>query len=106
MSDMNDNPYAVSNFSDNDYGKLNPPVQDVPDYLVLSILATIFCCQILGIIAIVFSAMASSEKSVGNYAKALNHAKNAKTCLIVSVVGWGIMVLCMLAFMTLPLLLG
>lgn len=106
MSDYNDNPYAVDNFSGNDYGHVNAPPPNVPDYLIPSILMTLFCCQILGIIAIVFSAMASSEKSTGNYQNALNYANNAKICLIIGLVGGLLIGLCMAAFIVLPVVLG
>ena len=54
---------------------------------------TIFCCQPLGIAAIVFSALANGEKSSGNYQKAMNHAKNAKTCLLIGVIGGALIIL-------------
>lgn len=40
-----------------------PQAAPVPDYLIWSILATLFCCQPLGIAAIVYAAMANSKKS-------------------------------------------
>jgi len=89
----NDNPYAADNFTDNSYGNFNTPVPNVPDYLVLSILETLFCCQPLGIAAIVFSVLASSEKNSRNYAKAISHAKNAKICLLVGVIGGALIIL-------------
>jgi hypothetical protein len=50
----------------------------VPTYLVPSILVTIFCCQIFGIVAIVFSAIAMGKNSGGDFAGAADAAKNAK----------------------------
>lgn len=96
MSNFDDNPYAVNNTPD-DYSSYGTPPQNVPDYLVPSILVTLFCCQILGIIAIVFSAMASSEKGTGNYAQALNYANNAKICLIIGVIGGALVTLPIIA---------
>ena len=55
----------------------------VPDYLVLSILETLFCCLPLGIAAIVYSTRASSNKSVGNYDAALHEAAMAKKMLLI-----------------------
>jgi hypothetical protein len=49
-----------------------------PTYLVYSILVTIFCCQIFGIIAIVFSAIAMGKNSSGDYPGAYEAAKTAK----------------------------
>ena len=50
-----------------------------PTYLVQSILVTIFCCQVFGIVAIVFAAMASGKNSSGDYAEAADLAAKAKT---------------------------
>jgi hypothetical protein len=46
--------------------------------LVFAILTTIFCCQILGIISIVFAAQVNSKWNSGDYQGALNASKNAK----------------------------
>lgn len=51
---------------------------DVPNYLVQSILVTIFCCLAPGIVAIVFAAQANSKKTAGDYAGALDSATKAK----------------------------
>jgi len=87
MSDFDNNPYAASNVTDDfDFQQGQTPVK-VPDYLVPSILVTIFCCQFLfGVLAIVFSALANGEKKAGNYQKALSHANLAKIFLIIAVV--------------------
>ncbi len=100
MSNFDDNPYAVTNATD-DYGFNNQTPVHVPDYLVASILVTMFCCQPLGIAAIVYSALASGEKSTGNYAKAMSYAKNAKTCMIIGVAGVALIYLCLIGFVIL-----
>ena len=104
MSEFDNNPYAVNDVT-NDYDFSHQTPVNVPDYLVPSILVTIFCCQLFGIIAIVFSALASGEKSSGNYQKAMSYAKNAKTFLVVGVVGGALVWLCMISFMILPAIL-
>lgn len=57
------------------------PAQNVPDYLVWSILATLFCCIPLGIVAIVKAAGANSKKAAGDYYGAMQDANAAKTWL-------------------------
>ncbi len=52
-----------------------PPAQT---YLVPAILVTIFCCQIFGIVAIVYAAIAMGKNSAGQYQEAAQAAKNAK----------------------------
>ncbi|MCY1720604.1 CD225/dispanin family protein [Prolixibacteraceae bacterium Z1-6] len=49
-----------------------------PNYLVFAILVTIFCCQILGIVSIVFAAQVNSKWSAGDIEGAINASKNAK----------------------------
>lgn len=49
-----------------------------PTYLVPSILVTLFCCQVCGIVAIVFSAIAMGKNSSGDYEGAQKAASTAK----------------------------
>lgn len=49
-----------------------------PTYLVPSILVTLFCCQVFGIVAIVFSAIAMGKNSSGDYQGAQKAASTAK----------------------------
>ncbi len=57
---------------------------EVPNYLVQSILATLFCCLPLGIVSIVFAAQANSKRDAGDIPGAMQAAKNAKTWAWVS----------------------
>lgn len=70
-------------------------------WLVESILVTIFCCQILGIISIIYAAGVESKFYRGDITGAENASKTAKTLVIVSVgIGLaGIVVLGILGFM-------
>ena len=52
----------------------NPP----PNYLVFAVLTTIFCCQVLGIVSIVFAAQVNSRWNSGDTQGALNASRNAK----------------------------
>ena len=53
-------------------------------WLVESILVTIFCCQILGIISIIYSAGVESKFYRGDIAGAESSSKTAKTLVIIS----------------------
>ena len=90
MSDFDNNPYAVNNVTD-DYGYNETPVK-VPDYLVASILVTLFCCLPLGIPAIIFAAKAKSLASSGQYQAALEQSNKAKTFTYISL-GLGLLVI-------------
>lgn len=54
------------------------PRPDIPNYLVWSILATIFCCLPFGIVAIVYSAQVNSKLNLGDIAGAAESSQNAK----------------------------
>lgn len=54
-------------------------------WLVESILVTIFCCQILGIISIIYSAGVESKFYRGDIAGAESSSRTAKTLVIVSI---------------------
>jgi hypothetical protein len=58
--------------------QIQQPQSPPPNYLVFSILATIFCCQLLGIVSIVYAAQVNSKWAAGDYQGALNYSKNAK----------------------------
>jgi hypothetical protein len=69
----------------------------VPNYLVQSILATLFCCMPAGIVAIVFAAQVNGKLAAGDIAGAQHASKNAKTWTWVSFgVGIGVVVMYLL----------
>lgn len=56
------------------------PVQSPPsNYLVFAILTTIFCCQVFGIVSIVYAAQVNSRWYAGDYEGAIIASRNAKT---------------------------
>lgn len=64
-------------------GRANPARQSyspgtVPNYLVQSILVTIFCCLIGGIVAIVHAAQVNGKLRAGDYAGAVASSNSAK----------------------------
>ncbi len=65
--------------------------QTVPNYLVQSILVTIFCCLPSGIAAIIFSSQVNSKLAIGDVEGAMASSKKAKLwCWISFGVGGGI----------------
>jgi len=57
------------------------------NYLIESILVTIFCCQPFGIVSIVYASQVNSKYTLGDYDGALQASKNAKKWMI-----WGLIV--------------
>ena len=56
------------------------------DYLVWSILTTVFCCQPLGIVAIIYSAKVESRFLCGDYDGAQEASDKAKKFLTISAI--------------------
>jgi predicted secreted protein len=89
-------PYGQAPAYGNAYGQpMGPPPQN---YLVWSILSTLFCCLPLGIASIVFAAQVNSKWSAGDVAGAHESSEKAKKFAIWSaVVGVVIVVLYVVA---------
>ncbi len=67
-------------------GRQEPMPPCPPTYIVWSILATICCCLIGGIIAIIYSSQVTARYNVGDYAGAVKASERAQIWLIVSIV--------------------
>lgn len=72
------NPYLAS-------GTPNVPPQQIPNYLVPSILSAICCCPIFGIVAIVYAAQVNGMVAGGNIAGAMQASKNAKMWMYIAI---------------------
>ncbi|WP_417428655.1 CD225/dispanin family protein [Halpernia sp.] len=85
---------------------VNPNAVPPKTWLVESILVTIFCCQILGIISIIYAAGVESKFYRGDVAGAESASRTAKTLVIVSV-GTGLLsVILFMAFGGMAILSG
>jgi hypothetical protein len=65
----------------NEFGNDTTPVQpqqNISNYLIQSILVTLFCCLPLGIAAIVFAAQVNGKIGAGDMAGAMDSSKKAK----------------------------
>lgn len=76
--------YDRGNFSYQKNGDENTPMPST--YLIWSILVTVFCCFIPGIIAIIFSSMVSSKYFAGDIEGSRRASRQAEIWIIVSVV--------------------
>lgn len=72
--------------------KSKPP----QNYLALSIVTTLFCCQIFGIIALIYAAQVNSKFIAGDYAGAQSASNNAKIWSFISI-GIGLLTIILLA---------
>ena len=68
------------------YGDLGSYRQHIPNYLIPSILVTIFCCLPLGIVAIIFAAQVNGKVAAGDIAGAQSSSRTARTLVIVPVI--------------------
>ncbi|MBN2636351.1 MAG: CD225/dispanin family protein [Prolixibacteraceae bacterium] len=76
----------------------NQPVQPPPsNYLVFAILTTLFCCQILGIVSIVYAAQVNSKWYAGDYQGSIDASRNAKlwawVAFGIGIISWTIWIL-------------
>ncbi|MBF0457280.1 MAG: CD225/dispanin family protein [Nitrospirae bacterium] len=69
-------------------GRGNPAEERIPDYLVWSILTTLFCCLPVGIVAIVYSARVGTKITAGDIAGARDSSKKAKMWCWISLASW------------------
>jgi len=74
-----------------------PPVK-VTDWLIPSILSTIFCCVPLGAVSIVFAAQANSMAAQGQFESAQKAADKAKLFLLLGVGLWALAIVIYLLF--------
>lgn len=58
--------------------QVTKPLAPPPNYLAFAIIVTILCCQIFGIVSIVFAAQVNSKWHAGDYEGAENASKNAR----------------------------
>ncbi|MDR1925372.1 MAG: CD225/dispanin family protein [Planctomycetaceae bacterium] len=78
---------------------------DIPDYLVWSIITTIFC-QPFGIAAIVFSVLTMSDKEHGRFDSAIKNSKMARTMVNTGLILVGVLVLIYVVIVAVVLIAG
>lgn len=66
------------------YGGAGQGGAEIPNYLVWSILTTIFCCLPFGIVSIVFAAKVDGLRAAGDIQGAMEASRKAKTWAIVA----------------------
>jgi DNA-directed RNA polymerase subunit RPC12/RpoP len=84
-------------YEDEPYGR---PRYDIPTHLAEAILVTIFCCQIFGIVAIVFAAQVNGKIQAGDYRGAQEASATAATwCWVAFGLGlaWSLIVVVIIA---------
>jgi len=64
----------------------------IPNYLIPSILVTIFCCLPLGIAAIIFAAQVNGKVKAGDIAGAQSSSRTARTLVLVSIIVGGVII--------------
>lgn len=108
----NENPYSQEraiyqdSISQNQYAYNNVPNKMVDDYMVWSVLTTIFCCLITGIVALVYSSQVNKYLSQGNIIAAEDASQKAKIWNIVGASICGAIILPIVVFSIIGALLG
>ncbi len=71
-----------------------PPAENIPNYLVHSILVTLFCCLPLGIVSIIFASQVNTKIAAGDIEGARESSAKAKKFWVWALVaGLAIMVI-------------
>ena len=63
-----------------------PPPDEVPNYLVQSILVTLCCCLPFGVVALIYSAQVNTKLAAGDLTGARIASSRAKTWTIVALI--------------------
>lgn len=71
----------------------NMPAEKPSNYLILAIVTTFFCCQITGVVSIVYAARVNAKWDGGDFHGAMEDSKNAKLWGLIGLIGGGILVL-------------
>jgi len=75
----------------------------IKTWLVESILVTLFCCMPLGVVGIVFAALAMSARDSGNMAVATQRAGTAK---LFTLIGFGIGLVGIIGYVLMVVVMG
>ena len=57
------------------------------NYLILAIVTTFLCCNITGVVSIVYAAQVNAKWEGGNYEGAISDSKNAKLWGLIGLIG-------------------
>lgn len=69
------------------------PQEKPKNYLVLAVITTFFCCQITGVVSIIYAARVNAKWDGGDYAGAAEDSKNAKLWGLIGLIGGGVLLL-------------
>ena len=89
--------------------QLNQPINQglkPKNYLVESILVTIFCCLPLGIVGIVFASQVNSKYDAGDYAGAASTSKQAKQFMLWGLIAGVVVLVAFYAFFGVAIIAG
>jgi len=71
----------------------HPPHEEIPNHMVGAILTALFCCQVGGVIAVVYAAQVNTLLECGKIDAARKASESAKTWITASVVIIGVIFL-------------
>jgi hypothetical protein len=85
----------------------NPPQAPCPDnYLVWSILTTIFCCLPFGVVAIVKSSKVENLWKQGFYQEAIKMSQEAKRWSVISAISYAVFLVLYFVFALIAVAMG
>ena len=63
------------------------PPERPSNYLILAIVTTFLCCNITGVVSIIYAARVNAKWEGGNYEGAISDSKNAKLWGLIGLIG-------------------
>lgn len=75
-----------------DFTKGTPPGERPSNYLILAIVTTFLCCNITGVVSIIYAAQVNAKWNGGDYEGAIQDSKNAKLWGLIGLVGGAILI--------------
>ncbi len=64
-----------------------------PNHLAMAIITLVLCCQITGIVSVIYATQVNSKYAVGDYEGAIRASENAKTWWIIGLALGGLIYL-------------
>lgn len=68
------------------------------NYLVLAIITTFLCCNVTGVVSIVYAARVDAKWNGGDYQGAISDSKNAKLWGLIGLIGGFVLIALMMLF--------
>lgn len=74
------------------------PPEKPSNYLILAVITTFICCQVTGVVSIIYAARVNAKWDGGDYQGAIEDSKNAKLWGFIGLIGGAILIISIMIF--------